>query len=122
MVKATGASYIEMPVRLPPKMRTTSHLAVEGLLGLVWGGGNWFVSEAAHSSEPGDPGLYVSQLSHPKSASSDRFQNRIPQPRGFAMKVFNVDGEMFDTGKDVPIRLLPVLQAQLTLSWIHTRY
>ena len=66
---------------------------------------------ARYSSEPGDPGLDVSQLSHSKSASSDRFQDRIPQPRGFAMKVFNVDGEMFDAGKDVPVRLLPVLQA-----------
>ena len=47
LVKATGASYIEMPVRLPPQVGTRSHLAVEGLLGLVWGGGNWFVSEAA---------------------------------------------------------------------------
>ncbi|KAG7001437.1 hypothetical protein G7Y79_00031g065520 [Physcia stellaris] len=41
---------------------------------------------ARYSSEPGDPGL----------------DDRIPQPRGFAMKVFNVQGEMFEAGKDVP--------------------
>ncbi|EHY56171.1 hypothetical protein ABEF92_005439 [Exophiala dermatitidis] len=36
-----------------------------------------------YSSEPGDPGL----------------DDRIPQPRGFAMKVFDVHGEHFDAGK-----------------------
>ncbi|KAL2073184.1 hypothetical protein VTL71DRAFT_10508 [Oculimacula yallundae] len=39
-----------------------------------------------YSSEPGDPGL----------------DDRIPQPRGLAMKIFNVHGEMFDIGKDYP--------------------
>ncbi|KAI1390101.1 catalase-like domain-containing protein [Hypoxylon trugodes] len=39
-----------------------------------------------YSSEPGDPGL----------------DDRIPQPRGFAMKIFNVNGEMFDAGQDYP--------------------
>lgn len=37
-----------------------------------------------YSSEPGDPAL----------------DDRIPQPRGVGMKVFNVPGEMFDAGKD----------------------
>ncbi|KAJ0384433.1 hypothetical protein COL922a_008361 [Colletotrichum nupharicola] len=39
-----------------------------------------------YSSEPGDPGL----------------DDRIPQPRGFAMKLFNVEGDMFDVGKERP--------------------
>lgn len=39
-----------------------------------------------YSTEPGDPGL----------------DDRIPQPRGLGMKVFNVQGEMFDIGKDYP--------------------
>jgi len=39
-----------------------------------------------YSSEPGDPGL----------------DDRIPQPRGFAIKVFDVHGEFFDAGKDIP--------------------
>ncbi|KAL2419745.1 hypothetical protein ABEF95_006638 [Exophiala dermatitidis] len=38
-----------------------------------------------YSSEPGDPGL----------------DDRIPQPRGFAMKVFDVHGEHFDAGEDL---------------------
>ncbi|KAL8635349.1 MAG: hypothetical protein Q9228_007148 [Teloschistes exilis] len=40
-----------------------------------------------YSSEPGDPGL----------------DDRIPQPRGFAMKVFNVHGEMLSSpASDIP--------------------
>ncbi|MCJ1298907.1 hypothetical protein MMC08_001698 [Hypocenomyce scalaris] len=39
-----------------------------------------------YSSEPGDAGL----------------DDRTPQPRGFGIKVFNVKGEMFDSGKDIP--------------------
>ncbi|KAA6410379.1 MAG: heme-dependent catalase [Lasallia pustulata] len=45
-----------------------------------------------YSSEPGDAGL----------------DDRIPQPRGFAMKVFNVEGEMFDAGKDLPTQDIEV--------------
>ena len=30
MIKATGARYIEIPVRLPPEVGMRSHLAVEG--------------------------------------------------------------------------------------------
>jgi hypothetical protein len=29
-------------------------------------------------------------------------QDQIPQPRGFAMKLFNVDGEMFEASRGVP--------------------
>ena len=39
-----------------------------------------------YSTEPGDPGL----------------DDRIPQPRGLGIKVFNVDGEMFEAGKKFP--------------------
>ncbi|KAF2085960.1 heme-dependent catalase [Saccharata proteae CBS 121410] len=39
-----------------------------------------------YSSEPGDPGL----------------DDRIPQPRGFAMKVFNVHGDFLPAGADFP--------------------
>ncbi|EPE36826.1 Heme-dependent catalase-like protein [Glarea lozoyensis ATCC 20868] len=39
-----------------------------------------------YSTEPGDPGL----------------DDRIPQPRGLGIKVFKVDGEMFEAGKDFP--------------------
>ncbi|KAI9717466.1 MAG: hypothetical protein M1828_007165 [Chrysothrix sp. TS-e1954] len=39
---------------------------------------------ARYSTEPGDPGL----------------DDRIAQPRGFAMKLFNVHGDMFDAGKN----------------------
>lgn len=53
-----------------------------------------------YSSEPSDPKLDVCQpLSRGPWLT---FQDRIPQPRGLAMKVFNVQGEMFDAGKDFP--------------------
>lgn len=39
-----------------------------------------------YSTEPGDPGL----------------DDRIPQPRGLGLKIFNVKGEMFEEGKDFP--------------------
>ncbi|KAL9002157.1 MAG: hypothetical protein Q9188_004906 [Gyalolechia gomerana] len=39
-----------------------------------------------YSSEPGDPGL----------------DDRIPQPRGFAMKVFNVEGDFLPGGVGIP--------------------
>ena len=39
-----------------------------------------------YSTEPGDPG----------------FSDTIPAPRGFSIKLFNVEGDFFPTGKDVP--------------------
>ena len=39
-----------------------------------------------YSTETADPGI----------------DDRIPQPRGLGMKVFNVQGEMLDAGKDFP--------------------
>ncbi|KAF2233786.1 heme-dependent catalase [Viridothelium virens] len=48
-------------------------------------GGEYSIA-ARYSTEPGDPGL----------------DDRIAQPRGFAMKIFNVHGDMFDVGKDFP--------------------
>lgn len=55
-----------------------------------------------YSSEPGDPGLDVSNSTSKKRYFVDHKQDRIPQPRGFAMKVFGVEGEMFDDGKECP--------------------
>ncbi|KAL8802078.1 MAG: hypothetical protein Q9200_006708 [Gallowayella weberi] len=42
-----GASYISLPRRLPVDPMMNSWLAAEGLLGLVWGGGQWFASAQA---------------------------------------------------------------------------
>jgi hypothetical protein len=39
-----------------------------------------------YSTEPGDPSM----------------DDRVPQPRGLGMKVFNVKGDMFEAGKDWP--------------------
>ena len=73
-----------------------------------------------YSSEPGDPGLDVrSHLPAPISPyHSPQYlhvyiaQDRVPQPRGFAMKVFNVSGEMFDstkTSQDIEFNSTPAL-------------
>ncbi|KAK2597880.1 hypothetical protein N8I77_012635 [Diaporthe amygdali] len=48
--------------------------------------GGQYPAACRYSSEPGDPGL----------------DDRIPQPRGFAIKLFNVNGDMFDAGKSCP--------------------
>ncbi|KAI4159561.1 MAG: hypothetical protein L6R39_000342 [Caloplaca ligustica] len=45
--RGRGASYITLPRSLPPGEETTGWMAVEGLLGLAWGGGEWFASQAA---------------------------------------------------------------------------
>ncbi|KAL8720033.1 MAG: hypothetical protein Q9225_003049 [Loekoesia sp. 1 TL-2023] len=45
--RATGASYIRLPTDLPPGPNIVDTLAIQGLLGLAWGGGEWFVSPAA---------------------------------------------------------------------------
>ena len=56
-----------------------------------------------YSSEPGDPGLDVSLSCDSMFVETDPSpQDRIPQPRGFAMKVFDVHGEMLDAGKGIP--------------------
>ncbi|KAK2753215.1 catalase [Colletotrichum kahawae] len=32
------------------------------------------------------------------------YQDRIPQPRGFATKLFNDEGDMFDAGEGCPLQ------------------
>ncbi|KAL8772447.1 MAG: hypothetical protein Q9209_002398 [Squamulea sp. 1 TL-2023] len=47
-VEPGGGSYISVgQMKLPPDATTASALLVEGILGLVWGGGQWFGSAAA---------------------------------------------------------------------------
>ncbi|KAL8897723.1 MAG: hypothetical protein Q9207_007064 [Kuettlingeria erythrocarpa] len=44
-----GASYISLgQARVPPDAKTLSLLDFQGVFGLVWGGGQWFASAAAH--------------------------------------------------------------------------
>lgn len=44
---AEGASYIRLPVHLPPDPNIINYLLTQGLLGLVWSSGSWFASPAA---------------------------------------------------------------------------
>ncbi|CAO1604314.1 hypothetical protein XANCAGTX0491_007873 [Xanthoria calcicola] len=52
-----GASYITMPRALPPDGKAKVWMAVEGLLGLAWGSGEWFVDEAAQKAFAGGSGV-----------------------------------------------------------------
>ena len=45
--KAEGASYVTLPESLPPPPVEVPALFIQGILGLVWGGGKWFASPAA---------------------------------------------------------------------------
>jgi hypothetical protein len=45
--------------------------------------------------------MLVRSSSH-KIPSNDTPQDRIAQPRGFAIKVFNVSGPIFEAGRDIP--------------------
>ena len=50
----TGASYISVPATLPSSITSNSlWLQAEGVLGLVWGGGQWFADVAKGSGVPG---------------------------------------------------------------------
>ncbi|KAI4095170.1 MAG: hypothetical protein LQ339_007330 [Xanthoria mediterranea] len=51
-----GASFITMPRALPPDGKAKVWMAVEGLLGLAWGSGEWFVNEAAQKAFAGGSG------------------------------------------------------------------
>ena len=62
---AQGASYITMPVRLPPDPAAVGALEVQGILGLVWGGGKWFAGAAAAER-------YLDGRSHPMRRRMDR--------------------------------------------------
>lgn len=46
---AKGASYISLPRTLPPDSTNSKWLAMEGIIGLVWGDGKWFMSPRAES-------------------------------------------------------------------------
>lgn len=65
-----------VPDDLPPHLKQTELFSKGGTYDVI----------CRYSSEPGDPGL----------------DDRIPQPRGFAMKLFGIHGGMFPEGADFP--------------------
>jgi hypothetical protein len=48
------------------------------------------------------PGEFPIAMRYSTETADPGIDDRIPQPRGLGMKVFNVQGEMFDAGKDFP--------------------
>ncbi len=48
---SSGANYVRLPLRVPPDPKTADWLNLQGMAGLVWGGGQWFArAGAAYSS------------------------------------------------------------------------
>jgi hypothetical protein len=48
------------------------------------------------------PGEFPIAMRYSTETADPGIDDRIPQPRDLGMKVFNVQGEMFDAGKDFP--------------------
>lgn len=56
---AEGASFIRLPMHLPPDPSILNYLIMQGLLGLVWSSGSWFASPAAEKVFGGQYGIKV---------------------------------------------------------------
>ncbi|KAL8890076.1 MAG: hypothetical protein Q9215_002757, partial [Flavoplaca cf. flavocitrina] len=78
-----GASYITLPRTLPPDGKAKVWMAVEGLLGLAWGTGDWFINEkvkgALTSSGGGVDGFVVKR--DIRSEKKGRVYSRAPRRR-----------------------------------------
>ena len=44
---SSGASYVRLPLTVPPDAETADWLQLQGMRGLVWGGGQWFARAGA---------------------------------------------------------------------------
>lgn len=66
----------EVPANLPAHLRQGELFATSAV----------YPAACRYSTEPGDPGL----------------SDTVPAPRGFSLKLFNVKGDFYDIGKDVP--------------------
>ncbi|KAL8821356.1 MAG: hypothetical protein Q9191_007324 [Dirinaria sp. TL-2023a] len=44
---SSGASYVRLPLSVPPDTETSDWLRVQGMRALVWGGGQWFARAGA---------------------------------------------------------------------------
>ncbi|KAL8782559.1 MAG: hypothetical protein Q9213_005284 [Squamulea squamosa] len=62
ITQATGASFIRLPPKIPPDADEVNWLGVEGLKGLVWGGGQWFANQAGYPR--GVSGFMVERQNH----------------------------------------------------------
>lgn len=71
-----GASYLKVPTIVPPDQGMVQILTMEGILGLVRGGGKWFASEAAANmvAREGSGGLVGST---PKSTVKRGITSRL---------------------------------------------
>ncbi|KAI4272299.1 MAG: hypothetical protein LQ337_005377 [Flavoplaca oasis] len=105
---AYGASYITLPESVPPDGATAKWLTVESLLGLAWGGGKWFASEAAKAylervAGGGAQGL-SGGLVRRGIRSANKGQAYIGRPRRAVLPdVIEIGGQRFTGGGTTPV-------------------
>lgn len=73
---AEGASYIRLPMHLPPDPSILNYLIMQGLLSLAWSSGSWFASPAAEKVFGGQKGIIVGR--EIRSASTGNVYARPP--------------------------------------------
>ena len=105
---AYGGSYITLPASVPPDGQTASWLAVESLLGLAWGGGEWFASEAARAYLErvvgGGAQAMSGGLLKRGIRSANKGQVYIGRPRRAVLPdVIEVDGQRYTGGGTTPV-------------------
>ncbi|KAL8803013.1 MAG: hypothetical protein Q9182_003439 [Xanthomendoza sp. 2 TL-2023] len=95
--RAAGASYLRLPPKLPPDPTEVNWLGVEGIKGLVWGGGKWFASEPGQTHaglvwkrQSGSPP--ASQISRNKSVLKGGTFYAVPPPRGRYIDWITING------------------------------
>ncbi|KAL8811854.1 MAG: hypothetical protein Q9223_001393 [Gallowayella weberi] len=94
--RAAGASYLRLPPKLPPDPTEVNWLGVEGIKGLVWGGGRWFSSEAGQrhaglwKRQTGSPP--ASQISKNKSVLKGGTFYAVPPPRARYIDWITING------------------------------
>ncbi|KAL8661779.1 MAG: hypothetical protein Q9202_005276 [Teloschistes flavicans] len=109
---ARGASYISLPRRLPPDGLANKWMALEGILGLVWGDGKWFSNTAAErrfGMDPSASGSWISPKSQLKrdirSARDGKIYARPPSQWVYP-SLIEVNGKIYtNNGAGVPIYL-----------------
>lgn len=76
---AEGASYIRLPRNLPPDPKLFDHLAMQGLLAMLWSSGSWFASPAAEKAFSGRFGIKAGGMLR-RDIRSDRMGDVYARP------------------------------------------
>lgn len=105
---ATGVNYIKLPKALPPDLTTSAWLGAEGILGLVWGGGQWFLNgEAYHAvTRDGMNGRVLPDWAQPSTLMKRKVRSDFQEKTVFAQRpsksmyptVVEVEGSNYTNG------------------------